>query len=54
VAEISLDHTLIARDLRWTALRYDAAFRENENLFRQTHHRLRHVLDHHNGDATGA
>ena len=54
MAEISLDDPGISRNLGRTALRNDAAFRQNENVFGQTHHRLHHMLDHDDGHAARA
>jgi hypothetical protein len=54
VAEIGLDHARVRGDRLRRALRDDAAFGQHEHLFGEAHHRLHHMLDHHDGDAARA
>ena len=54
VAEIGLDHARVGRDRVRRAHRDDAALGEHEHLLGEAHHRLHHMLDHHDGDAARA
>ena len=54
MAEIGLDDGGVGRNLRRRAVGDDAAFRQHEDVLGQAHHRLHHVLDHHDGDAAVA
>src|SRR5262249_34598812 len=51
VAEISFDHARIAHNDLRRPFSDDTPLREHENVFREAHHRLHHVLGHQYGDA---
>ena len=53
-AEIGLDDDGICNDLRRRTLSDNAAFGQHEHVFGEAHHRLHHMLDHQDGDATPA
>ena len=44
----------IRRHLGRAAFANDATFGKHEDVLGKAHHRLHHVLDHHDGDAAGA
>src|SRR3954471_7626914 len=49
MAEIGFDHPRVRGDLAGRSHRDHAAFGKHVDLARQAHHRLHHVLDHHDG-----
>ena len=51
VTQIGFHHTRVFGDCLRRAFGDDASFGEHEDMRGEAHHRLHHVLDHHDGDA---